>query len=346
MHKIGICGGSGYTGAELLRILNLHPDVEITAITSEKSAGKTVPEIFPHLTAYKHLVYEPLINEKLLSKADIFFMALPHGASQIAVDYFFSNGKKVIDLSADYRIKNPSVYEEWYKLPHQKTATLAKAVYGLPELYRKDIKNAALIANPGCYPTGSILALAPVLKAGLVDLDSISIDAKSGVSGAGRKSDMVFSYCEVNDGFKAYGLGTHRHTPEIEQVLSSVAQSDILLNFTPHLVPMDRGIVSTIYCRLKKDITTSDVLSIYQQAYTNEQFVVVLPEGKYPDAKHVRGTNYCHIGLKVNKRTNTLIIVSAIDNLVKGASGQAVQNMNLMLGIDEAAAIKGLALFP
>lgn len=346
MHKIAICGGSGYTGAELLRILSLHPEVEITAITSEKSAGKAVPEVFPHLTAYKHLVYEPLVNEKLLSKADIFFMALPHGASQIAVDYFFSKGKKVIDLSADYRINDPLVYEEWYKLPHQKTETLAKAVYGLPELYRKDIKPASLIANPGCYPTCSILGLMPALKAGIVDADSIIIDAKSGVSGAGRKSDTAFSYCEVNDAFKAYGLGVHRHTPEIEQELGNIAGSSVVINFTPHLVPMDRGIVATIYCKLKKDMTTQDILDVYNQAYAKEQFVVVLPEGKYPDAKNVRGTNYCHIGLKANKRTNTLIIVSAIDNLVKGASGQAVQNMNLMLGIDEATAIKSLALFP
>ncbi|MDX9714109.1 MAG: N-acetyl-gamma-glutamyl-phosphate reductase [Dissulfurispiraceae bacterium] len=346
MHKVAICGASGYTGAELLRILLLHPDVEITAVTSERSAGKSLPEVFPHLTAYKHLIYEPLESEKILSKADIFFMALPHGASQIAVDYFFSRGKKVIDLSADYRIKDPSVYEQWYKLPHQKQDTLAKAVYGLPELFRNDIKDAQLIANPGCYPTGSILALAPVLKGALVDEGNIIIDAKSGVSGAGRKSDLAFSYCEVNDGFKAYGLGTHRHTPEIEQILSSIAGSKIVLNFTPHLVPMDRGIITTAYCRLKKRITTQDLLALYNQIYAEEEFVVVLPEGKYPDAKHVRGTNYCHIGLKVDNRTNTLIAVSAIDNLVKGASGQAVQNMNLMLGINESVAIRSLALYP
>lgn len=346
MLKVVICGGSGYTGAELLRILAGHPFIEVAAVTSEQSAGKRVTDLFPHLVSYSNLIFEPLDREKLLSKADLFFLALPHAASQEAVNFFVENSKKVVDLSADYRLRDAAVYEEWYKTKHNFTETLKKAVYGLPELYREQIKKASLIANPGCYPTSAILGLTPALRSGLIDTDTIIADSKSGTSGAGRKADVGFSYCEVNEGFKAYGIGIHRHTPEIEQELSAVAGKKLTINFTPHLVPMDRGIVSTIYAKLKKDADTASVLSIYRKAYENEPFVNVLDEGKYPNAKYVRGSNYCGIGLKVNKRTNTLIVVSAIDNLVKGASGQAVHNMNLMMGFEETTALKGLALYP
>jgi len=346
MIKVAICGGSGYTGAELLRILLLHPEVEVTAVTSEKSAGKRVTDLYPHLHKYAHLVYEHLDKEKLLKKADLFFMALPHGASQEAVDFFFKKGKKVIDLSADYRIADAEVYEEWYKTPHNYKTTLKKAVYGLPELYRKQIKRAGLIANPGCYPTSAILGLCPALKKGLIDINSITVDSKSGTSGAGRKADVAFSYCEVNEGFKAYGIGVHRHTPEIEQEISGIAGKSIKINFTPHLVPMDRGMLSTIYGKLVKGVDTSGVLAAYKKFYAKEPFVNVLDEGRYPNAKNVRGSNYCEIGLEVNKRTDTLIIVSAIDNLVKGASGQAVQNMNIMMGFEETTGLESLGLFP
>ncbi|MEW5746693.1 MAG: N-acetyl-gamma-glutamyl-phosphate reductase [Nitrospirota bacterium] len=346
MVKIAICGGSGYTGAELLRILLLHPEATITAVTSEKSAGRRVTDLFPHLSRYRTLVYEPMEKEKLLDKADLFFMALPHAASQEAVDYFFRKGKKVIDLSADYRIAEAAVYEEWYKTPHHYRETLKEAVYGLPELHRGRIAAAGLVANPGCYPTSAILGLSPALAAGLIDPDTITIDSKSGTSGAGRKADVGFSYCEVNEGFKAYGLVVHRHTPEIEQELSGVAGRKITLTFTPHLVPMDRGIISTMYAKLLRKSATAEILALYRSRYEREPFVNVLDEGVFPNAKNVRGSNYCDIGLTVNTRTNTLIVVSTIDNLVKGASGQAVQNMNIMLGFKETTALEQLGIFP
>jgi len=346
MVRVAICGGSGYTGSELLRILSQHSGVEVNAVTSEKSAGKRVTDLFPHLVKYSGLIYGPMEKDRLLSKADIFFMALPHAASQEAVDFFFQKGKRVIDLSADYRLSDPTIYEEWYKTPHHYPNTLKRAVYGLPELYRKAIKKARLIANPGCYPTSALLALYPALKAGLIDPESIIVDSKSGTSGAGRKADVAVSFCEVNEGFKAYGVGVHRHTPEIEQELSNIASRAVMIDFTPHLVPMDRGIVTTAYAKLTKKISTGKIVELYNRKYVKEPFVRVLEEGFYPNAKHVRGSNYCFIGIKVNERTNTLVMVSTIDNLVKGASGQAVQNMNIMLGFEETTALEGLALCP
>lgn len=346
MIKIAICGGSGYTGIELLRILSGHPHAEVTAVTSEKSAGKKVRSVFPHLHVYGDLEYENMDREKLLKKADVFFLALPHGASQEAVSFFFSSGKKVIDLSADYRLRSVPTYEAWYNTPHNFPEVLKKAVYGLPELYRNKIKKAKLIANPGCYPTSAILGLMPAIKSGLIKTGTIVVDSKSGTSGAGRKADVAVSYCEVNEGFKAYGIGSHRHTPEIEQELSVLAGDRVTLNFTPHLVPADRGILTTIYARLAKNISTAAVLDIYRKKYANEPFVDVLEEGAFPNIKNVRGSNCCEIGVKVIDRTNTLIIVSAIDNLIKGASGQAVQNMNLMTGLEEMEGLKAPALFP
>lgn len=343
---VAICGGSGYTGIELLRILSGHPHVIIAAVTSEKSAGKSVDSVFPHLRKYRNLTYETLDKKDLLKKADLFFLALPHGASQGAINFFFTSGKRVIDLSADYRLSDPMVYEEWYGLPHKYPATLKKAVFGLPEIYRSRIRKAKLIANPGCYPTGAILGLLPAIKGKLIDVSSLIIDSKSGTTGAGRKADVTVSFCEVNEGFKAYGIGTHRHTPEIEQELSSAAGKSIKVNFTPHLLPVDRGILTTMYAKLSKKTDTAAVLNLYKKMYKDEPFVSVLDEGSLPNIKNVRGTNFCHIGLKVIPRTNTLIIVSAIDNLVKGASGQAVQNMNIMMGFDETTGLESLALFP
>jgi N-acetyl-gamma-glutamyl-phosphate reductase len=346
MHKVAICGGSGYTGIELLRILARHKSVRIAAITSEKSAGKKLTDVFPHIRGYGDLTYEPLNKEKLLGKADIFFLALPHGASQEAVNFFFRNRKKVIDLSADYRLHDPAVYERWYGAPHEFGTALRKAVYGLPELYRKKIKRASLVANPGCYPTSAILGLMPAIRNRLIDVSSIVIDSKSGTSGAGRKADLAVSYCEVNEGFKAYGIGTHRHTPEIEQELSLLAGKRLTVNFTPHLLPVDRGILTTIYAPLAKGASPEPIAKSFRDAYRNEHFVRVLDEGAFPNVKNVRGTNYCDIGFKFVERTNTLIVVSAIDNLVKGASGQAVQNMNIMMGFAETEAIEDTALFP
>lgn len=346
MLKVAICGGSGYAGAELLRILAAHAEVRITAVTSEKSAGKRVTDLFPHLRQYDNLVYEPLDREKIISKADLFFMALPHAASQVAVDFFVTQGKKVVDLSADYRLRDAKTYEEWYKVSHMFPGTLKKAVYGLPELYRKKIAKSRLVANPGCYPTGAIIGLYPAIKNRFVKLDSIVVDSKSGTSGAGRQSEVSFSYCEVNEGFKAYSVAAHRHTPEIEQELSAAAGKSVKLNFTPHLVPLDRGILTTIYARLTKDADPKAVHEAYGAAYRKEPFTRVLDMGRFPNVKNVRGTNLCELGITVNERTTTLIVVTAIDNLVKGASGQAVHNMNIMMGFDETTALNAIALFP
>jgi N-acetyl-gamma-glutamyl-phosphate reductase len=321
--------------------------VKVVAATSERSAGKSPADLYGHLHAYAGLKLEPLDREKLLKRADFFFMALPHAASQDAVDFFHQKGKKVVDLSADFRLKDPLVYEEWYKVPHNFKSTLKRAVYGLPEIgHRAKIKKASLVANPGCYPTGAMLGLYPALKGGLVDEKSLVVDSKSGTSGAGRKADEAFSFCEVNETLSAYGVGTHRHTPEIEQEASDIVKKDVTVDFTPHLVPMDRGILSTIYARLKKKASTKDIIAHYRKAYAREPFVRVLDEGHLPNVKHVRGSNFCHIGLKVNGRTGTLVIVTAIDNLVKGASGAAVQNMNLMMGFEETTALSSLALHP
>jgi N-acetyl-gamma-glutamyl-phosphate reductase len=346
MLKVAICGGSGYTGGELLRILSQHPKVKVTAVTSEKSAGKKVTELFPSLHTYALTEFEPLVQAKIIKKADLFFLALPHAASQSTVDYFFQNGKKVVDLSADYRLNDPLIYEEWYKVPHNYKKALKKAVYGLPELHKTKIQKSSLVANPGCYPTSAILGLYPVLKTKLTKADNIVIDSKSGTSGAGRKASVNFSFCEVNEGFKAYGIATHRHTPEIEQELSLLAKKEIKVNFTPHLLPVNRGILTTIYASLNKKTDTKEILDIYKKAFAKEPFVKVLDENVFPNINSVKGTNFCEIGVKVNTRTDTLIIVSAIDNLVKGAAGQAIQNMNLMMGFKEDEGLKDLAVFP
>lgn len=346
MLKAAICGGSGYTGAELLRILAGHPEVKVTAITSERSQGKSPVEIYPHLAGYEHLVYEPLVPDALFNKADFFFMALPHRASQPAVALFYKSGKKIVDLSADFRLKDPAVYEKWYKVPHDYQGVLKGAVYGLPELHRAKIKRSRLVANPGCYPTTAILALYPALKAGLIDPDWIVIDSKSGTSGAGRQADTKYSFCEVNEGFMAYSVATHRHTPEIEQELRAISKREIKVNFTPHLLPVNRGMLSTVYTRLIKRTGTAEILSIYKRTYRDEPFLRVLDEGKFPNISAVKGTNRCDIGLKADERTGTLIIVSAIDNLVKGASGMAVQNMNIMMGFPEETGLRQIAAFP
>jgi N-acetyl-gamma-glutamyl-phosphate reductase len=344
--KVAICGGSGYTGAELLRILKNHPKVKVTAVTSERSAGKSPVDLFGHLAGYEGLTYEPLDKTKLVRKADLFFMALPHAASQEAVDYFHKKGKRVMDLSADYRLKNSIIYEQWYKVPHKYPKTLSNAVYGLPELHRKEIRKTKLVAVPGCYPTSVILGLAPVVKKGLVDVKNIIIDSKSGTSGAGRKADVAVSFCEVNEGFKAYGIATHRHTPEIEQELQDIAKVPLNVNFTPHLLPVDRGILSTMYGRLAKRADFKLIYETYRKAYAREPFVRLLDPGQFPNIKHVRGTNRCDIGIALNERTNTLIVVSAIDNLVKGASGQAVQCMNLVMGYPERTGLESISVVP
>lgn len=354
MLKVAIAGASGYTGVELIRLLSKHPGVEITAITSEQSAGKNITSIFPSLTKVFESTLEPLSIDNIAAKADLIFTALPHQKAMDVVPLFLNKGKKVVDLSADFRIKDAATYAAWYE-EHKAPGLLKEAVYGLPELYRTEIKNARLVANPGCYPTSAILALAPLLKNGLIDTSSIIIDSKSGVSGAGRSATQDTNFPEVNEGFKAYKVAEHRHTPEIEQELSLLSGTRITASFTPHLLPLTRGILSTVYASLGSqesgvrgwdDLDDDAVIDLYKEFYKNEWFVRVYPKGSFPNVANVRGSNFCDIGLKLDKRTNRVVIVSAIDNLTKGASGQAVQNMNIMYGFPEDTALVNLPLFP
>ena len=340
MLKVAVLGGSGYTGCELLRLLLSHPDAGVTAVTSERLSGTPVSDTFLNFRN-TDLRFEPMDLKVLAKKADLFFLCLPHKTSQQTVAFFHEQGKKVIDLSADFRLKSAAIYEEWYKTSHSYPSLLKEAVYGLPELYRDRIRKASIIANPGCYPTSIILGLAPVMNKDFVDPDSVIIDSKSGTSGAGRSPAQPFMFCEVNESVKAYGITVHRHTPEIEQELGNIAKKKLKVIFTPHLIPMDRGMLSTIYIRLAKKTGLSEIRDIYKAFYASEPFVRVLNDGVYPTTKAVKGSNYCDISLFMDKRGNshTLIIVSAIDNLLKGASGSAVQNMNIMYGLNETAGL-------
>ncbi len=346
MTRVAIVGASGYTGVELLRILKLHPSAVVTVVTSRKNAGIAVEELFPSLHGYESLRFSAPEPQEICQKADLVFTAVPHQTAMSVVPAFLDAGLKVVDLSADFRIRNRETYEKWYQ-EHSAPDLLSEAVYGLPELYREKIAQARLAANPGCYPTSSILPLAPLLKSGTVSPDGIIIDSKSGTSGAGRGASVATLFCEVNEGFKAYKVGDHRHTPEIEQELASAAGTGVRINFTPHLVPMNRGILSTIYCKLKDQAaTTGKIISELSEFYADSPFVRILPEGTFPNVSSVRGSNYCDIGVKVDDRTGRLILVSVIDNLVKGASGQAVQNMNIMCGFDENTALEAAAIYP
>lgn len=346
MLNVAIVGASGYTGLELIRILHCHPEIAVTCLTSEQSAGKAVSEVFPTLRGRCDVILENLEPVRVAEKADLIFTALPHKAAMEVVPTFLKLGKKVVDLSADYRLADPAVYGAWYE-PHMNPVNLKKAVYGLPEIRRAKIKGAKLVANPGCYPTSVILGMAPLLKKGLIDPASIIADSASGVTGAGRAAKVDNLYCEVNDGYKAYGVGgVHRHTPEIEQELSLLAGEALTITFTPHLVPMDRGILSTIYAQPKGKLDTDMLVKLYQDQYAGEPFVRVLGKGSLPSTAFVRGSNFCDIAPLVDARTGRVIVVSAIDNLMKGASGQAVQNMNLMCGFPETMGLEGLALFP
>ncbi|MCL2760760.1 MAG: N-acetyl-gamma-glutamyl-phosphate reductase [Desulfuromonadales bacterium] len=347
MLKVAVVGASGYTGVELIRILHNHPEASVTAVTSEQSAGKSISELFPSLKGRCDLTLENLDPDKISEKADIIFTALPHKAAMGVVPAFLSAGKKVIDLSADYRLKNASEYEKLYQQPHLSSNLLDKAVYGLPELKRDKVAVADLVANPGCYPTSIILALAPLLKEKLVNISTIIADSKSGVSGAGRSLKVDNLYCEINEGFKAYGVGgTHRHIGEIEQELSLLAEKDIKISFTPHLVPMNRGILSTIYLESTVALESGRLLDMYEEFYSEEPFVRVLAKGEFPSTAFVRGSNFCDIAVTIDKRTGRIILVSAIDNLVKGASGQAVQNMNIISGFPENMGLEMLPVYP
>ncbi|MBI5887044.1 MAG: N-acetyl-gamma-glutamyl-phosphate reductase [Deltaproteobacteria bacterium] len=340
--KVAIIGANGYTGLELLRILAGHPQVEVVHASSRQYAGQPVSEVFPAFAGfYDGLVFSGAVQSADM-EAEVVFCCLPHGASQEVVPGLVEAGKKVIDLSADFRLRDPAVFKAWYG-EHKAQALLSEAVYGLPELYRERIKGSRLVANPGCYPTSVILALAPLAKAGFIEQGSIIADSKSGVSGAGRGASLDTAFVEVADSFKAYKVGGHRHTPEMNQELSLLCKTQMSITFTPHLLPVSRGILSTVYAKLKQHVT--DAHRFYTDFYANEQFVRVMPVGRFPDINQVRGSNFCDIGVYVDEVKNRLTVVSVIDNLVKGASGQAVQNMNIVCGLAEDTGLKGVPVF-
>lgn len=345
MIRVAVAGASGYTGAELLRLLALHPEVEICSVTSRQHEGLPINRVFPSLSGFCDLTCEPLDVDAIAARVDLVFTALPHKSAMDVVPGFLKAGCRVVDLSADYRLHDQAIYEQWYQA-HTSPELLGEAVYGLPELHRQRISAARLIANPGCYPTSVALGLAPLLRYALINEQSLIIDSKSGTSGAGRGLKEGSLYCEVNEGFKAYGVANHRHTPEIEQELSLLAGKPVIISFTPHLLPVNRGILSTCYASLVGPSSTSKLLKTYQEFYANERFVRLLPEGELPNIAMVRGTNFCDIGLVVDPRTGRVVIVSVIDNLVKGAAGQAVQNMNLMCALDENLGLGIVPLFP
>lgn len=336
MIRAGIVGISGYAGEELLKILSKHPQVKITYLSGRvNESKKKIKDIYPKLDISENLDFDNLDYLKVKELTDVVFLALPHKISMGIVPELLKLNKKVVDLSADFRIKDAKVYEQWYGEKHQVPELLSKAVYGLPEIYRDEIKKSVIVANPGCYPTTVVLGCAPLLKSGLIDMNSIIIDAKSGVSGGGRKFVADY-YANSHPTHRAYNIaGTHRHIPEIEQELSQIAGSEIKITFTPHIIPVERGMLSTIYMNLIKKVATTELLEMYNNFYKGKQFVKILANDMLPETRNVVNTNICEIGLKVDERTNRVVILSAIDNLVKGAAGQAVQNMNLMFGFNE-----------
>ncbi len=334
MTRVGVVGATGYAGAELVRILSGHPDVELTIITSRQYSGEMFDSIYPSMAGSVNLVCEEFVADHVCGNADVIFMALPHKLPMELVPGLIKQGKKVIDLSADFRFHDPAKYEAYYQ-QHTAKDLLERSVYGLSEIYHGKIKNADLIGNPGCYPTSVLLPLIPMLKSKLIDFNTIVADSKSGVSGAGRSVSLTTHFCEANESFKAYKVAEHRHNPEMEEILSLESGQEVNITFVPHLVPMTRGMLTTIYADLFKGVRYEDIKNCLTSFYSNSPFIRICPEGRFPDTLHVRGTNYCDIGFNLDLRNNRLILISAIDNLVKGAAGQAVQNMNIMLGLDE-----------
>lgn len=346
MIKVGIIGATGYAGSELVRILLGHKDVEIKWYGSRSYIDKKYASIYQN---FFQLVDANCMNdnmEVLADQVDVIFTATPQGLCASLVNEEILSKVKIIDLSADFRIKDVKVYEEWYKLEHKSPQFIEEAVYGLCEINREDVKKARLVANPGCYTTCSILTCYPLVKEGIIDPNTIIVDAKSGTSGAGRGAKVDNLFCEVNENMKAYGVATHRHTPEIEEQLGYACGEKITINFTPHLVPMNRGILATAYASLKKDVTYEEVKAIYDKYYADEKFVRVLEKDVCPQTKWVEGSNYVDVNFKIDPRTNRIIMMGAIDNLVKGAAGQAVQNMNLMFGLKESEGLELVPMFP
>lgn len=342
MIKVGIVGGTGYTGVELLRLLAQHPQVELRVITSRADAGTPVSQMFPSLRGYVDLAFTHP-DEAHLEQCDAVFFATPNGIAMQQTRALLDAGVRVIDLAADFRIKDIAEWERWYGMTHACPDLVAEAVYGLPEVNRDKIKQARLVANPGCYPTAVQLGFIPLLEAGLIEAGSLIADAKSGVSGAGRKAEIGTLFSEASDNFKAYGVGGHRHLPEIRQGLVNVSGKPVGLTFVPHLTPMIRGIHATLYARLKAD---TDLQALFEQRYANEAFVDVLPADSMPETRSVRGSNLCRIAVHRPLGGDTVVILSVIDNLVKGAAGQAVQNLNIMFDLPETTALRVLPLLP
>ena len=346
MVKVGIIGATGYAGNELVRLLMGHKDVEIMWYGSRSYIDKKYAEVYQNMF---EIVEDTCLDdnmEELASKVDVIFTATPQGFLAGVLTEEILSRVKIIDLSADFRIKDVKTYEKWYKIEHKSPQFIEEAVYGLCEINRDKVKGARLIANPGCYTTCSILTAYPLVKEGLIDPDTLIIDAKSGTSGAGRGAKVNNLYCEVNENIKAYGVATHRHTPEIEDQLSYASGEEVLLNFTPHLIPMNRGILVTAYATLKKDVSYEEVKAIYDKYYKDEKFVRVLDKDVCPETRWVEGSNYVDVNFKIDKRTNRIIMMGAMDNLVKGAAGQAVQNMNLMFGLKETEGLELVPMFP
>ncbi|MEO7622566.1 MAG: N-acetyl-gamma-glutamyl-phosphate reductase [Gallionella sp.] len=342
MIKVGIVGGTGYTGVELLRLLAAHPQVTLQVITSRADAGTRVFQMFPSLRGFVDLAFTHP-DQAQLEKCDLVFFATPNGIAMQQVRALLEAGVKVIDLAADFRLQDIASWEKWYGIPHGCPDLVAEAVYGLPEINRSQIKSARLVANPGCYPTAVQLGFIPLLEAGVIEPNSLIADAKSGVSGAGRKVEMGNLFSEASDNFKAYGVAGHRHLPEIKQGLARAANKEIGLTFVPHLTPMNRGIHATLYGRLTRE---ADLQALFEQRYANEPFVDVMPAGSLPETRSVRGANHCRIAVYRPQGGDTVVVLSVIDNLVKGAAGQAVQNMNIMFGLPETTALNNIPLLP
>ena len=339
MIRVGVLGATGYAGIETVRILCGHPDVEITKLISHSFVGKKISDVYPSFRNVCDKVCEDLDVDDIAANCDVVFTALPHGASKEVIPAIYAKGIKIVDLSGDFRYDSKEVYEKWYGEPHCAPEILEKAVYGLCEIHRDKIKDATIVGNPGCYTTCSILALYPLLKAGVVKHDNIIIDAKSGVSGAGRTEKLPYSFCECTENSKAYKIATHRHTSEIEQELGHAANDEILVSFTPHLIPQKRGILATSYANLTEDISDEEIYNIFSEFYKGEYFIRIHKPGSLPETKNVAGSNFMEIGFKVDHRLKRIVVSSVIDNLYKGAAGQAVQNMNIMMGLDEKTGI-------
>jgi len=345
MLKAAVVGATGYTGVELIRLLLRHPEVKITTLSSRQYANEDIAHVFPSLLNQIDTVCEELDLDALTQDADVVFTAVPHKTAMEVVPDLLKRGVRVVDLSADFRLHDVDVYQQWYQA-HSCPELIKDAVYGLPELYREQIRGAKLVANPGCYPTAIAVALAPLLRYSLVDPDTLILDCKSGVTGAGRSAKTATLFCEVNEGFKAYAVGSHRHTPEIEQVLSEVNNSSIKVNFTPHLLPVNRGILSTCYANIGAHVTSAQIAEAFQDNYAHEPFVRLFSTDQLPNTAYLQGSNFVDLGWVVDDRTGRVIVVSAIDNLVKGAAGQAIQNMNIMYGLDEVSGLDVVPLFP